>query len=292
MIKNIEVLAEKLKGIKVGGEDFTPDIFKTAFESDKEVDLVVPEGSFLTDSEIATLKTNVSNGSMRDGVISGAEQAVKAIKKTIGLDFEGKIVKDAGGSVNFEATAKQLSGKLTDKVSDDLKLPQDKKVKELQGSLETLQNTYEKDKIGWDTEKQDWQNKLNGIKIDSLISTYAQGVDGHKPSHLVAAFKTDGYSVQFEEGVPIPVLHDKTMKDKLEKTLVFEDVFNDWKKKNNYVADGGGRGGGNETGGGGSSSKYESMNDVYKHMEKNNITPISEEGIKLLADFKASQEKT
>lgn len=294
MIKNIEVLAEKLKGIKVGGEDFTPDVFKTAFESDKEVDLVVPEGSFLSDNQIEELKQNIVTGSMRDGVISGAEQLSKAIKRSTGLDFEGKnIIQDRDSGVNFDASAKDIGKLLAEKISTDLKLPQDKKVRELESSLENLQNTVEKNTSDWDTEKQEWQSKLSGFKIDNFISTHAQGVDGHKPAHLVAAFLTDGFSVRFEEGGPIPTLHDKPMKDNLEKLLNFEDVFNDWKKKNNFVSDGKGRGGGNEpvvTVGG--SSKFESMNDVYKHMEKNNISPVTDEGIKLIADFKASQKKT
>ena len=120
-----------------------------------------------------------------------------------------------------------------------------------------------------------------GLKKDYFMIVYAQGVDGRKPEHLVAAFKTDGYSVSFKKYGAVPTLNDNPMKDKQGEPLKFEDVFNDWLKKNNFVSGGAGAG----------SSKFESMNDLYKHMEKNNISPIDDEGIKLIADFKASQEQ-
>ncbi len=290
MIKNIAVLADMLKGIKVGGEDFTPDSFKKAFEDDKEIDLTLPKGSFLNDTEIEELKTNVGTGSMRDGVISGSEQTVKAIKKATGLDFEGKIVKNTAGAVDFDATAKLLTGKLTEKVSTDLKLPQDKKVQELTVSLETLRNTFETEKGEWETKDQAHQSKLGVMAKDNFINTHAQGVEGHKPAHLVAAFQADGYSVQFDNGVAIPTLNGAIMKDKMVKPLKFDDVFNDWKIANKYGEASGGRGGGNESGGVGGSKKFETQGDVYKHMKDNDILPHSEAGIKLISDFNASQE--
>ena len=153
MIKNIGVLAEKLKGIKVGGEDFTPESFKKAFESDDEIEIGVPEGDFLTDEQITELKSNVVDGSMRDGIISGAEQLSKAIKRTAGLDFDGKMITlDSTSGVNFNATASDIGRELTLKLTSDLKIPQDKKVQELTTSLDHLRGTYE-------TEKADWEQK-------------------------------------------------------------------------------------------------------------------------------------
>ncbi len=121
-----------------------------------------------------------------------------------------------------------------------------------------------------------------GLKKNYFMVAHAQGVDGNKPEHLVAAFKADGFSVSFKKYGAVPTLNDSPMKDEQGEPLKFEDVFNDWKKKNNFVSEG-------EAGAG--SSKFESMNDVYKHMEDNKIDPLSMKGEKLLKDFKASQEE-
>ena len=105
---------------------------------------------------------------------------------------------------------------------------------------------------------------------------YAQGVDGNKPEHLVAAFKADGYSVSFKKYGAVPTLNGAPMTDKIGNPLKLEDVFNDWAIENNYI---------NKV------ESFESMNDVYKHMQENDISPISTKGERLQRDFKASQEE-
>ena len=100
---------------------------------------------------------------------------------------------------------------------------------------------------------------------------HAQGVDGHKPEHLVAAFKADGYSISFEKSGVVPTLNGNLMNDKMGKPLIFEDVFIGWAEENNYFV------------------KFESMNDVYKHMEENDIDPLGIKGLKLQKDFNESQ---
>ena len=121
-----------------------------------------------------------------------------------------------------------------------------------------------------------------GLKKDYFMITHAQGVDGNKPEHIVAAFRADGYSVSFKKYGVVPTLNGNPMKDKQGDPLKFEDVFNDWKKENNFVSEGGA---------GAGSSKFVSINDLYKHMEENNVSPLSMKGEKLLKDFKASQEQ-
>jgi hypothetical protein len=79
----------------------------------------------------------------------------------------------------------------------------------------------------------------------------------------------------------------KVLKDNLEKPLNHQDVFNDFLKENNWLNIDG-RGGGN--GHGQMSGEFKTINDVFKHLEKNNIDPGSSEGKRLIDKFNQSQK--
>ena len=297
MIKNLNILAEKLKGIKIGDEDFTPEVFTAALTAeDKEVELKLPEGNFITDAELETYKSKVGNGSMKDGVIAGAEQLSKALKKATGLDFEGKIVRDGTDNVDFDGTAKIVAKHLKDKLAEELKLPSDKKVNELQESLNRLQSTYEQEQQQWKQTDEQWKQKFEGLRVDTAIMSKAQGIKDAQlvlhPKHVVAALRSDGYGLEITEtGEEVLVKNGAHVKDKMENNIKFDDFFTDYLKNNNFVQMPNGRGGANEPGGASNPQGFKTINDVYKYMETNNIDPIKAEGIKLLEDFAASKDK-
>jgi hypothetical protein len=98
-------------------------------------------------------------------------------------------------------------------------------------------------------------------------------------------FKAEGYSVSFgEDGLPVPTLHGKVLKDKYEKPLSIEAVQMEFATKNSWL-NGDGRGDGDHKDTGGSLFKSEA--EVYGHMEKNNIDPLSTAGQTLLQEFKS-----
>lgn len=285
-IKNSDLLAQRLKGVKIDGEEITLEKLTELISDEKEYAIEATEGSFLTDDQINDLKKNVSSGGMRDGVISGAEQAIKAIKKVTGLDYEGKVVTGSDGLVDFEATAKTLVTNFKSKVESEVGKPKEQKVKELEESLQRLRGEYEQVQNEKESALNEFKSKYEGLKKDTFIASNLPKIENYKPQHVIAAFKADGYDLDLSNGEPVVMRNGNVLKDKLEKPVPFNDVITSWAKENNFIAHQG-RGGATETGGEGS-TKFKDMTEAYRFMRENNINPASEEADKIKAQVEAA----
>lgn len=265
MIKNIDALAKFVKG---GAE-----VLQKALTEKDEIELELIPGSFVSDTELETVKATVREEGKKEGNTIGYDFAMKDIKKDLGIEIEGKDRK-----VIIEAARA--------KILADAKIEPDKKVKELSESLEKLQGTYQSDLTAKNNEIETYKQALQGFKIDSdLAGHFPQGLTGIKPAHFTTIAKTE-FSFDYEGGQLVAKKNGAILKDKLEKPVPVADVLADFARANGWI---GAPGRGGEGGSGGIDPAWKTVNDVYAHMEKNKIDPMSDEGQKLIADFKNSK---
>ena len=125
MIKNINALADRLKGVKVGEEELTPEKLLTIIKDEKEIELTIAPVHLLGETELTELKTTVKKDGYNEGSKAGSEMFAKELKKAFGLngdEYPGKDIE----------TVKTI---LNNKVLADAKIEPEKKVKELTESL-------------------------------------------------------------------------------------------------------------------------------------------------------------
>lgn len=273
MITNFDSLADRLKGIKLNGEDITPQKLIDAINDEKELEIEAAKVSFLTEDQIAELKNNVKKDGYEEGKNAGSEMTIKELKRKWGIEKEGKSIESLFNYVN-------------DKVLTDAKIEPESKVKELTHSLENLQNKYTQDLTDWEQKYNQKESEIMSIKQDSIISQKIPAIEGYKRNHLMAAFKADGFGVKIEEGNIVPTKNGNPIKNELENYESADNVINNWLADSGYIKHEG-RGGSTQQGGG--FNEFKTMDDVMKHLEKNKIDPMSNQGNQLINKFQDSQ---
>jgi len=149
MIKNLIELAKFVEG---GAE-----VLQKAIDSKEEIEIKPVAGEFVTDEALTQLKQTRFEEGKKEGHTIGYDFAIKDLKKDFGIDIEGKDRK----AVIEAAKAKIIS---------DAKIDPDKKVKELNESLEKLQNTYQTDLQTKEKEIETYKQTLQGFKINSDLN--------------------------------------------------------------------------------------------------------------------------
>ena len=245
------------------------DQLQEAITSETEVSIELAQYNFLTDDELNGLKETVGKESAKTGAKTILEMEVKSLRDKYGLEFEGK-------------TIENLLNAYTNKQISEAKIEPNKKVDELKTSLTSLQKQYEID-LGLKTnENSTLVNKLNEYKVNSdLVRHIPEGLTGIEQNDFITIAKTDA-SFVYDEGQLVVKKGDTILKDKMEKPITPKDYLTEFAINKKWIGSEG-RSGGDEGGNGG--SKFKSMNDVFRHMESNNINPTSGEGQKLIADF-------
>jgi hypothetical protein len=264
MIKNIDELAKFVKG--------GADVLQKAIESEDEMSLELIEGSFVSDSELEDLKNERFNSGKKEGQTIGYDFAMKDVKKDFGIDIEGK---------NREEILKAAKNK----IMADAKVEPDKKVQELNQSLENLRQTYNSEKQNWEKQENNFKNQLKDIRVMSEIEKNAPELKGLKSSHFATLAKME-YDFDFDENGSLLVKKGgETIKDKMEKPIPAKNILTDFATQNGWY----GEPGRNGSDSGGKNKKFESQYDVFKYMEENGIQPNTAEGEKLLNDFENSK---
>lgn len=274
MIKNFDSLADRLKGIKLGGEDVTPEKLIAALKDEKEYEIEAGKVHLFTDEQVLELKTNTQKTGYSDGVKAGEEMFAKNLKRAYGLSGEEYPGKD------IDSIKKIIDSK----VLADAKIEPEKKVKELSESLSQLQNKYQSDINDWTSKYSQKENEVKAIKGKTRLMQAMPKVEGYKVNHLLAAFESDGYGIQFDDdGKEIPTLNGKPVKDAVENYESIDNVVNNWLSTTGFVKQSSGRGGSNEPGG--NFSEFKTDADVFRYMEKNNINPDSTQGKEILEKY-------
>lgn len=266
MIENLNELAKFVKG---GAE-----VLQKAIESEDNVSLEFIEGSFVSDSELTTLKESVFKEAKKEGEKVGYDYAMKDIKKDFNLEIEGKdrkIILDA----------------VQNKIISDAKIEPNKKVSELSTSLENLQKQYEIDLGSKSNEIETLSNKLRDYKVNGDLTKHMpEGLNGISTNDFMTLAKTTA-SFEYENDQLVVKKNGTVLRDKMEKPVSPKDYLTEFATEKKWISSEG-RGGSDSTGG--NSSAFKNMNEVYKHMEENNINPTSPAGEKLIADFTNNQK--
>jgi len=274
MIKNIENLADRLKGVQVNGEDLTPEKFIDLIGTDEEHELSVNEAHILNDDELKQAKSN----SHREGIIFGTEKLVKSFRNVNELEFEGKIKYDNDGNVDFEKLAEHISNPLSERIKQSNTKPNEQ-LQEWQEKYNTIKSTYEQEKDNWENEKQNLSNNLKQVEIDTTLNSAIPELNGIKKQHAAMLFKSE-YDVDLRDGQTIVKKGNEVVKDKLGNPLPLNDVINSFATENGWLKTPG-RGEGNE---GGNPFTFNSMQEAMNYLRKNNIDPTSDEGLKIIEE--------
>jgi len=261
MIKNLDELAKFVKG--------GADVLQKAITSEDEMSLEFIDGRFVTDGDLETMKSTVRNEGKTEGQTIGYDFAMKDLKKDFGLEIEGKDRK-----VIAEAIKSNI-------LADANKKP-DAKIQELNTSLENLRNTYSAEKQVWEQTETQYKGRLKDISVMSELQKNIPDVQGLNKNQFATLIKSE-FEFDFDENnVLIAKKNGQPIKDSMEKVIPVNNILTDYATQNGWFKSNG-RGGGNEQGG--NSGEFKTINDVYKHMEANNIQPDSPEGEKLIENF-------
>ena len=277
MIKNTDVLAERLKGIKVGDKDLTIDMLKDALSKEDQIELTAGNVHILDETALDGLKETMKKQGYSEGKTAGSEMTIKELKVKAGLEYDGK------DPDKFIQT-------ITEKISKEKGIEPNKKITELTESLENLRKVAESK----DGEVKTWEQKYSGLEKtyrvnDVIASKLPKNLQVVNAKQFTTLLQAEGYTVDFTEGgEPIQMLHGKALKDKMEKPIPVETVLTDFATRNNWL-NGGGRGAGDE-GGKGGANDFKTMTDVYAYMDKNNINPMSPDGKRLQDEFEAKKQ--
>lgn len=247
---------------------------KAALTSDEEVEITLKSGILLDDEQLEGIKNSKKSEGYNEGKIAGVEIKAKEVKEKFGIEVEGK---------DFDKIFETYGAK----VLETAKIEPTKKVQELTTSISNLQKQYETDIADREKRIASLEGEKNEIKsINELATKVPNGLKGIKNDQFITLVRTE-YDFKFDDNGNQVVLDKQgnVLKDKLEKPIPVSDVLTEYATKNQwYGADG--RGGQSDSG---STGTFETMNDVYKHMETNKIDPMSAEGKKLIETFKNNQ---
>jgi len=258
-IKNLNELAKFVKG--------GADVLQKAIDSEEETSIEFTEGRLVTDSDLETMKDKIRVESKKEGQTIGYDFAMKDIKKDFGIEIEGKDRKTIVDTVK------------TSILADANKKP-DAKIIELETSLTNLRTEYGTDKKLWDTNEKKYQGQLKDISIMSELQKNTPEIKGLNVTQFTTLIKTE-YDFDIEDGNLVAKKNGNPVKDKMEQNIPVKDLLTDYATQNGWFSSDG-RGGEHQQG---NTGEFKTINDVYKHMEKNNIQPDSVEGETMIENF-------
>jgi hypothetical protein len=259
-IKNLDELAKFVKG--------GADVLQKAIDSEDEQSLEFIEGSFVSDGDLKATKLKVRNEGKVEGQTIGYDFAMKDLKKDFGIEIEGKDRKIIGTAIK------------TNILADANKKP-DAKILELETSLSNIRTEFGTEKKAWETAETSYKGQLKDVSIMSELRKHTPEIKGLNMNQFTTLVKSE-YSFDLEDGVLIAKKNGQPVKDKMEQNIPVKDILTDYATQNGWF-NSNGRSGGNEQGS--NKGDFKTINDVYKHMETNNIQPNSPEGEKLIENF-------
>jgi len=155
----LDKLKSTFKGLDV-------DKLITAIKAEDEQDVDIPEVKVFTDTELASREESVKNS----GIKVGKEIAIKELKETVGLDYDGEGSKDP----------KKFVSEYQKKVLTEANIKESDRIKEKEAAIEQLRLNIEK----LTNEKNDFLRKSKEAEIDGLI--LSSTID-KKPDNLTNA---------------------------------------------------------------------------------------------------------
>ena len=199
---NKKVIEQIAGALKFDVEELTK-----VLTSEEEVDFKLPENiKIFTNDEFEQIKDNHGKSKYDEGKIASKEMLLKEMSKSIGFETS---IKDS----------EELLKAYKNQILNDASIEPNKKVEELQLSLEKLQNIVsEKDKAYSELENT-FKQKETKIKAQSLIPDLHESL-GLSKDEAVSLFFMN-HSIK-DDGI---YKNGQILKDKLEKPLVLEDAI-------------------------------------------------------------------
>lgn len=248
---------------------------ETAIKDEKEVDIAIDDKlQTFSEDEVTQLKNN----EYAKGKTTGVEMAVKELKDELKLDFTGKTIKGL-----LEASNK--------KALEDAKIEPDKKVKELQDKLTTVQTTASE----LQTKLQQKDQEIAAIRDTSEVATYIPALGDNGPalgsSEVIQLMKANGYDFKRNDAGKLTAWKDgKEMQDKLSNPQPVKDVITGFMKEKKLITDEGGGGAAGGRGGGKDklpAGTYAKFSELKKAWEDSGKSTYGEE---FQAEIKRVQE--
>ena len=248
-----------------------------AITDEKEVDLKIPvlddaaKAEIFTETELKTLKDN----EYKNGKEKGTEMAVKEVKEELKLDFTGKTIKGL-----LEASNK--------KALEDAKIEPEKKVKDLQDKLATVQGTV----ADYEKKLADRETEIKAVKRKSELAKHIPARGEKDPAldndDIIAKMERNGFEfVEDEKGVITASKAGKALTDKVGNALPLADVFSGFMLENKFISvapNTGGRGGQGAKPSGGKPTKLSELKAEFKEQGK---SELGEEFMKAATALKA-----
>lgn len=222
--------------------------FTAVLESESDTDHGIDFTTLIirTVADDETLKTNLLTQKKSEFQKAATEIQIKEMKKTLGLEFEGKKTDD------FITHFKK-------QVLDEAKIEPDKKIGELENSLSNLQGKFELK----ESELLDLANSHKKadakIKLQSYVPKLSDKIGLGKDDVISLFLRTHEIA---EDG---SVIKDgKTLKDNVENNLDAKTVISDFVKEKKWDVAPSGGGGGAGGGGGGNNSSLPTNSEEFK----------------------------
>lgn len=226
-----------------------PSDLMAKIKSEGEEDITLQKVNVFTDTQLDQRIQNEKTTSYNEGKTAGVEMEVKAKKKALGYEFEGK---DLDSLFTHHTT----------KVKEGFEKP-DKKVAELEADILKLNKAHGIEIESLTNEKLGFEKKFNSSVINNeLLSIIPEGTSLAK-TDLMTLFNAN-YQVEKEEGKTIVKQNGVTLKDeKTASPLSLKDVLMNWGTEKKYITGQSGRGGGNEPGAGSSTNSISKFQENW-----------------------------
>lgn len=244
---------------------------EAAIKDEKEVDVEIDEKlTPFSEDEIIQLKNN----EYKNGKEKGVEMVVKETKEKLKLDFQGKTI---DGLV--EAAKKQAL--------EDAKIEPEKKVKELQEKVTTLQATVQEQ----ETKLKEKDTEVSTVKINGELFKNVPAGTTLEADEVIGIMKLKGYDFKLEDGKLVALKDGKVLQDKVANPLPVRQVIEEFVTEKKLVGaqepDPGGRGGGS----GKPPVKFSKLSEVKKHFEDNKKSLLGQEFAETVAKAAAENKE-
>lgn len=229
------------------------DNLAAAIADEKEVDIAIPEAELYTAEQLTTLKAN----ERKSAGAAAVEIAVKDFKAKAGLEFTGK-------------TLDGLATAISEKALADAKIEPEKKVKELQDKLATVQATATE----FETKLKAKDDEIASVKLHGELVKAVPGGTLLEPDEIITLMKAKGYEFKQEDGKMVVYKDGEPQRDKLANALPVADVVKTFATEKKLIGEGdpdtkGGRGGAGKPAAGGAITSASQLAAKYKADGKN-----------------------
>ena len=264
--KLIESLA---KLAKVQDVDAFAEALKS--ETDTSFDLGLDNLVVRTTEEDSQIKANLLEEAKTKNFTDAFEIQIKNMKKDLDLDFQGKKSED-------------FIDAFRNKVLADAKIEPDKKINDLNQSLEALRTQLSEKEKSFTELQSSIENDKRNFKAQSLIPELPENLGLSKDEAVSLYFRSHEIK---EDGI---YLNGNKLKDNLEKPLSFEDSVKSfvetkgWNKTQHS-----GRGGGAQGGEGASSSLPTNEQEYETYVKEKGWTIGSQEANAVLQQMAKAQ---